>query len=489
MSQQSGGLRRSLGLWAIVGLGLGYMTPTVLFDTFGIVTKETHGVVPLAYLMALVVMLFTAISYGRMAKIFPTAGSSYTYTREAIHPRMGFLVGWAALLDYLLLPLVNALIIRLYMTSLFPAVPGWIWVVTFVAAITALNVWSLNSTSKVNFALVVFAVVMIGAFIVLAVVQLSHGMGQGTLLTGQPFFHSGVQLPAVLTGATVVCFSFIGFDAITMYAEEARDKSHVSKAILITLMIGGLIFLVTGHIAQSVFPDVSGFQLTDDTLPEMALKVGGKLFQALFMSAAFAATVASALASHASVSRLLHVMGRNGVLRPMRLFAYVHPRRHTPVYAIVVVGVISLLAITPSLELISSMINFGALVAFTFVNLSVIAWFVVRRREYRTLRQVANNIALPLLGTAMTGVLWSFLHKDALIAGLVWAAIGVIYAVVLSRVTGRKLSDMAMDDAPAAPVADTPVAVVDTPAPVVDSPAPVGRRAPVVSPVPVLVTA
>src|SRR6476661_7720551 len=144
MSKQ-GGLTRSLGLWAIIGLGLGYMTPTVLFDTFGIVTKQTNGVVPLTYLVALVVMLFTAISYGRMAKVFPSAGSAYTYTREAIHPRLGFIVGWAALLDYLLLPLVNALIIRLYMTSLFPGVPGWIWVVAFVAGITALNVWSLNS--------------------------------------------------------------------------------------------------------------------------------------------------------------------------------------------------------------------------------------------------------------------------------------------------------------------------------------------------------
>ena len=117
---QSGGLKRSLGLWAIVGLGLGYMTPTVLFDTFGIVTQETNGVVPLAYLAALVVMLFTAISYGRMSKIFPTAGSSYTYTRESIHPRLGFLVGWSALLDYLLLPLVKPAADRFELFPVFP---------------------------------------------------------------------------------------------------------------------------------------------------------------------------------------------------------------------------------------------------------------------------------------------------------------------------------------------------------------------------------
>ena len=270
-----GGLKRSLGLWAIVGLGLGYMTPTVLFDTFGIVTKETNGVVPLAYLVALVVMLFTAVSYGRMAKVFSSAGSAYTYTREAIHPRLGFLVGWAALLDYLLLPLVNALIVRLYLVSLFPSVPGWIWVVLFVAAVTALNVWSLNSTSKVNFTLVVFAVVMIIAFIGLAVMQLSHGMGNGTVLSTQTLFHSGVAVPAVLTGATVVCFSFIGFDAITMYAEEARNKSHISKAIIITLLIGGGIFLIAGQVAQSVFPNVANFS-TDRRHPARDGAVRGR---------------------------------------------------------------------------------------------------------------------------------------------------------------------------------------------------------------------
>lgn len=457
-----GGLKRSLGLWAIVGLGLGYMTPTVLFDTFGIVSIQTHGAVPLAYLVALVVMIFTAISYGRMAKAYPTAGSAYTYTREAMHPRVGFMVGWAALLDYLLLPLVNALIIRLYMTSMFPGVPGWIWVVGFVAAVTALNVWSLNSTSKVNFILVVFAVVMIGVFIVLSIVQLAHGMGDGTLLTLKPFLHSGISVPAVLTGATVVCFSFIGFDAITMYTEEAKDRNHVPKAIILCLLIGGAIFLVAGHVAQAVFPNVSGFQLTDDTLPEMALFVGGKVFQILFLSAAFAATIASALSSHASVSRMLHVMGRNRVL-PKGIFGYIHPTRNTPVYATIAVGLVSLLAITPSLELVASMINFGALVAFTFVNLAVIAHFAIRRREHRTLKQVGTNVILPLIGTAMTGVLWSFLHRDALITGLVWCAVGVIYAVVLSRVTGRRLSDVELEadvhEEPAADVHEEPAPV------------------------------
>jgi putrescine importer len=442
------GLQRSLGLWAIIGLGLGYMTPTVMFDTFGIVSDETNGAVPAAYLVALVVMLFTAISYGRMVRVFPTAGSAYTYTRETMHPGLGFVVGWAALLDYLLLPLVNALIVRLYMESVFPDVPGWIWVVLIVALVTGLNIWSVNATSRINSLLVVFALVMIAAFIALAIVKLNDGMGSGTLLSADTFAHSGVEASAVLTGATVVCFSFIGFDAITMYTEEARDTSDVPKAIMITLLIGGGIFLLSSHVAQSVFPDNSAFELIDDPLPEMAQLVGGDFFQLLFLSAAFAATVASGLASHASVSRLLHVMGRNKVLQPARLFGYVHPRLRTPVFSIVLVGVVSLLAITPSLELVASMINFGALVAFSFVNLAVIAHFAVRHRAVGSAQQVFQNLVLPGIGFVLTAVLWSFLHRDALLMGLSWAALGVVYALVLSKVTGRRFGEIELDEDP-----------------------------------------
>lgn len=140
---------------------------------------------------------------------------------------------------------------------------------------------------------------------------------------------------------------------------------------------------------------------------------------------------------------------------PKRL-GYVHPRRHTPVYATIAVGVVSLLAITPSLELISSMINFGALVAFTFVNLSVIAYFAVRRREYRTFKHITRNIALPLIGMALTGVLWSFLHKDGLIAGMVWTGLGLVYVYVLGRITGRRVTDVDLHEGDAAEPTPTP---------------------------------
>lgn len=430
---RSGTLRRNLGLWAIVGLGLGYMTPTVVFDTFGIVSDETSGAVPAAYLVALIVMMFTAVSYGKMAGAIPSAGSAYTYVRESIHPNVGFMVGWTSLIDYVLLPMVNCLIIRLYLEQVFPDVPGWIWVVIYCIAVTSLIYFTMRGTSNVNMILLVFAIVVMAVFVVMVIAQLANGAGDGTVASMKPFFHDGVTLSAVLTGATVVCFSFIGFDAVTMYAEEAKTPKIMPRAILLTVIIGGAIFLIAGFFTQLRFPTNAPFgEFTDDPLPQIGLIVGGPVFQAIFVSAGFAATLASGLASHASVSRMLLVMGRNNVL-PRRFFGYINPKTHTPTLNIILVGAICLLAMSFSLELISAFINFGALIAFTFVNISVIAWFAIRQGRRKTPGEIFSFIVLPTIGMILTGILWANLHADALIGGLIWTTIGFVYLLVLTR--------------------------------------------------------
>ena len=433
-------LGRSLGLWAIVGLGLGYMTPMTVFDTFGIVSGETDAVVPLAYIVALVAMVFTAISYGRMTRVFPSAGSAYTYASEVIHPNIGFLVGWSSLLDYLLLPMVNAVIARIYFESFFPDSPSWYFVLGYVAIITALNAWSIKGTSNINGILVVFQIVLIAVFIVLAWVSINNGLGQGTVFTLEPLYHEGVQMGAVIAGATVVCFSFIGFDAITMYSEEAKTPSTVPKAIVLALLIGGAIFFVGAWMAQTAFPTLDGFEVTDDTLPELALKVGGQLFKILFVSAALAAMVASSLASHASVSRMIYVMARNGTGRIPRFLSYIHPKFLTPLHAVLIVGVVSLLAVRFTLEFVSAMINFGALIAFTVVNLTVLLYYAVRLKQRNTPVEIVINIVLPIIGMCLTAVLWINLHRDALVYGAIWFVVGLTLLVYVTRGLRRPLT-------------------------------------------------
>ena len=445
-AKRGGSLKRNLGLWAIVGLGLGYMTPTVVFDTFGLVARDTDNVVPLAYLVALVVMMFTAVSYGKMAGAIPSAGSAYTYVRESIHPNVGFMVGWTSLIDYLLLPMVNCLIIRSYLEAVFPGTPGWIWVVLYCILVTSVIYLTMRGTSNLNMILLVFSIVVMVVFVVMVWAQLQDGAGTGSIASTQPFFHEGVQMSAVLTGATIVCFSFIGFDAVTMYVEEAKSPKVMPRAILLTVVLGGAIFLIAGYFTQQRFPNWEEFApggdmqfVEDSTLPLIGQFVGGPVLQAVLTAAGFAATLASGLASHASVSRMLLVMGRNNVL-PKKFFGYINPKTHTPTFNIVLTGAVSLLAMAFTLEIIAAFINYGALIAFTAVNVSVIAWFAIKQKRYKTPKDFFSYVVMPGIGMILTGVLWANLHFDALVGGVAWTVLGLIYLVFLTKGFRKKVA-------------------------------------------------
>jgi putrescine importer len=426
-------LERSLGLWSIVMLGLGYLAPMALFDTFGIASGSTDGHVPLAYLIALVAMLFTAFSYGKMVKVFPSAGSAYTYAQKTINPNLGFMVGWSSLLDYLLLPMVNALLAQIYLTAIFPEVPSWIWVVAFILIITCANIWSLTSIAKFNTFLVLYQVMVIAFFIILAIRELHSGEGYGSVLTAGPFYKPDIQVPSLVVGATVLCFSFLGFDAVTTYSEEtAHPTKTIPRAIFLTALIGGLLFIIGSYFTQAVFPDVSKFNNPDAASPEIAFHVGGRLFQLFFLAASLSSTVSSGLASHASVSRLLYVMGRDHVL-PEKIFGYVHPRLRTPVLNIILVGLLSLTALLFNLETAASFISFGALIAFTFVNLSVIAHYALKKKMYKTIKGFLSHVVMPGIGAAFVSVLWYNLEHNSFMLGMGWAGVGFMYLLYVTK--------------------------------------------------------
>lgn len=414
-------------------MGLAYMTPMVVFDTFGIVSGETNGHVPAAYVIALIGMLFTAVSYGKLVRVFPQAGSAYTYTQKAMNRHLGFLVGWSSLLDYLFLPMVNALLTKLYLNALFPSVPDFIWVLLFVGIVTLLNLRSVNALANFNTLFVLVQILIMVVFIILVIKGLNTGEGTGTVFSMQPFFVEGMNIPILITGATILCFSFLGFDAVTTLSEETPNpEKTIPKAILLTALWGGVIFITTSFFIQSFFPDNSRFIDSEAALPEIALYVGGKLFQSIFLCTTFVNTLASGLASHASVSRLLYVMGRDKVF-PEKWFGYVHPKWRTPAINVLIVGVISLSAWFFDLVTATSLINFGALMAFTFVNLSVISHFAVREKMHRTPKGFFDYVIMPLIGAGLVGVLWINLELSSLVMGGGWFLIGLAYLVFLTK--------------------------------------------------------
>lgn len=438
--QQQSELHRSLKLWHIVVIGLGYMAPMAVFDTYGIVAEETGGHVPAAYLLTLLAILFTAASYGKMVRVFPSAGSAYTYAQQTFHPYVGFLVGWASLLDYLFLPMINALLTGVYLSAVFPEIPARLWIVGFVILITALNVMRVTVTATVNSLLVLFQVSVVAVFAALAVRGLLHGEGIGQVFAVQPFYSPDMSAAALLAGASILCFSFLGFDAVTTLAEETKDAANtIPRGIILVALAGGALFVTASYFTQSLFPDVSVFADPEAASAEIALHIGGAVFQLVFLAAALSSTLASGLVSVTSVTRLLYAMGRDGYL-PEKWFGYVHPRLQTPLLNVLLIGVLMLSALFLDLLTATSFINFGALIAFTFVNLCVIAHYTGKRRG---LSGWWSYFVSPLIGAGFVAFLWVHLEARSMQLGLVWTAIGAMYLVYLvkiKRVAVRKLS-------------------------------------------------
>lgn len=424
-------LDRALGLWSVVLFGLAYMTPMIVFGTFGALATASQGTTAMAYLVAAAAILLTAISYGVMARVYPVAGSAYTYARRSISPTIGFLVGWAVLLDYFFLPMVIWLIGAAYLTSAFPAVPTWVWIVGFIAVTTIVNVVGIAFANRINFILMLVQLGVLVAFLVLAARYVVALNGPGGLVSVTPFFKEGVPFSASVAGAAIAAYSFLGFDAVSTLTEETRDaRRTMPKAILIIALAGGLIFIASAYITQLAHPGAD-FASVDAAATEIAKAIGGDLFVTIFLATLVVAQFTSGLAAQASVGRLLYAMGRDTVL-PASFFGNLHPKWHTPILNLILVGAIGLAALTMDVTTSTSFINFGAFLAFTAVNVSVIALYLKHDQQVRPLGMLIGLIVPALAAVCDLFLLWN-LDEHAKVLGLVWLAVGVAYLAYLTR--------------------------------------------------------
>lgn len=443
--QTQSSLKRTLTLTPVVLFGLAYMAPMTVFTTYGVATQISQGMLPLAYLLALVAMIFTAYSYGRMVKAFPVAGSAYTYTQKSINPHTGFLVGWAVLMDYLFLPMINFLVAGIYLSEAFPTVPQGVWVVLFIVVMTLINSLGIKLTTNINTVLIVFQTIVIILFMAFSIKGIMYGMGTGTLLSINPFVNGSVPLSAVIAGSAILCLSFLGFDAVSTLSEETINSERtIPKAIVLVTLIGGALFIIVSYVAHMVYPDFNSFKNPDSAASEIAEYIGGSLFGSIFIAGMVTACFASGLSAHASVSRLLYAMGRDGVISK-RLFGYIHPKFKTPVFNIIMVGVFALVGLFVDLVTATSFINFGALVAFTFVNLSVIAHYYIRHKR-RMGADAVKFLVLPLIGAAFNLWLWTNLDSHSFMLGCIWILIGVVYLAYVTKMFTIRPPEMNFDE-------------------------------------------
>ena len=235
-------LKRVLGVPGLLLFGLTYLAPVAVFTTYGSVAVITDGHLPSAYLVALVVMLFTSVSYAHMVRAYPVAGSAYTYTNRTFGPHIGFMTGWTLMLDYLFLPMINFLLVGIYLHAQFPSVPQWIFILATVVLVFALNVLGIELMNRVNLVVIAATMVLIVVFVVLALAHIgNHGADQPL----EPFLPPDGHPGLVFSGAAILALGFLGFDAVSTLSEEAREpRRAIPRAIILTTVVGGLIFIV-----------------------------------------------------------------------------------------------------------------------------------------------------------------------------------------------------------------------------------------------------
>lgn len=429
MSLPTRSLRRVMGVPSLVFFGLAYMVPLTVFTTYGLVAVTTDGHVAAAYVVTLIAMLFTALSYAVLVRAFPRAGSAYTYARKAFGGHVGFLTGWSLMLDYLLLPLINYVIMGIYLNVQFPSIPGWVFALIGVVIITGLNIVGIAVVRNANLVLVGAQLIFAVVFAVTALMYLSENPADSLL---QPLYDAGMTTPGLLSGAAILALSFLGFDAISTLSEEARDPQRtVPRAIVLTTLIGGFIFILISYLSALVIPNTADIENPDAAANQIMLLAGGRWLEVFFLVAYIAGCVAAALTSQASVSRILFAMGRDGVL-PRRIFGVISERFRTPIGAALFVGAVSLVSLVADLNTVASLISFGALAAFSLVNLSVIKHFLIDEKR-RGAAAVFRYGVLPGLGFVLTAWLWFSLSGFALTVGLVWIGLGLVYLAFLTR--------------------------------------------------------
>jgi len=422
-------LQRTLTLWPLVLFGVGYITPIIVLGTFGILAQASGGHVPMSYLVAMAAMFLTALSYANMAKAYPNSGSSYTYVRKTMDACLGFMTGWAILLDYLFLPMVIWLIGSAYLSSAFPQTPGFIWLLAFIGITSAINIIGLKLAATVNILLLLIEMLVLLAFLVLCL-HYSLGDSSQSFFSLKPFFSADIQWSMIMGGAAIACYSYIGFDAVSTLSEETHNpEKTIPRAILWVTIICGLIFCATAYIVQIAWPSLS-FDNADAAAYEIALNIGGDIFVSIFLIGLVVGQFVSGIAAQTSGSRLLYVMGRDSVL-PKAFFGWLSPRFGTPMLCIVLMGLIALFALFMDVTTSTSFINFGAFLTFIMVNLSVIAHYWIRLKK-RTVAATLLFLCCPLAGVLADIWLMISLDNHALILGLCWLVAGFLWLFYLT---------------------------------------------------------
>jgi putrescine importer len=437
-------LKRVLGLWDLIIIGIVIIQPIAPMGIYGVISNEARGHVVTTILIAMVAMLFTAISYGKMARAYPSAGSAYTYVGQEIHPALGYLTGWAMVMDYILNPLICTVISSKLTQNILPGVPYWVLAVGYASAFTMLNLRGVKTSARINDVLaagMTIVVIVFFAFVIRFVWGIQHyGAGFFT----QPFYNPETfSYAGVFRGTSIAVLTYIGFDAISTFSEEVENpRRNIMLATVLVCVITGVLSSLEVYAAQLVwgskpFPP----EMVESAFPLVARQIGGFFLFHLINFTVLIANIGSGMGAQLGAARLLYGMGRSDGI-PKKFFGALDPKNRIPRNNVIFVGVIALIgAFLINYERGTELLNFGALIAFMGVNAAALVRYYLRAKERNW-----TDLVFPLLGFAICFFIWRNLGRYAIVLGTVWMAVGIAYGAVKTK--GFQ-SDLVQFDIPA----------------------------------------
>lgn len=423
-------LKRSLSFWDLVIYGMIFMVPIAPFGIYGSVVQGSNGMIALAYLIGMVGMIFTAFSYARMSEAFPIAGSVYSYAQRGINDSVGFIAGWLILLDYIFIPALLYLVSAAALNALLPGIPLLVWVILFIAINTVINIRGIEFTAGANRIIVVLELIVLAIFLLVGILAIIKGVN-GADFTMKPLYDkSHFSMSMVMGAVSIAVLSFLGFDGISTLAEETKDGSKsIGKACVYSLLTVGVLFIIQTWVAALIWPNYKSFTNTDVAFYQIAEVAGGTWLKVLtIVATAFSWGIANALAAQASVSRIVYSMARDKKMPA--ILAKVHPKYQTPYISTLLIAVVSILVtafFSNQIGKLSSVVNFGALSSFLFLHLSVMYYFLKKKKSKDYLR----HLIFPLIGFLVIGYVWINLDPLSKQLGFSWLGVGIVYLIAL----------------------------------------------------------
>ncbi len=429
-------LKRVLRLPTLVCQGLAYLCPACVLMYFGIINQLTGGHFPLALVVAGIAMTLTAMSYAKMCRRYPVAGSVYSYVSKSIGPKLGFLAGWTMMLDYFLLPMTCYLGCGLYLNIMIPMIPVWVWIVLSVLFVGVCNYIGVGVAAFINNINVIAPILAIIVTVICMIRFIVGGGGAGTLFYAEAFYHAdSFDVNTLMTGAAIMAIVFVGFDSVTTYAEETiNPEKTMPKAVLIICIGAAIEFIIVAYLMNCSWPTAVDEMTNPDTaITEFNTHIGIEWMNGIFVAINTLASLGCCIAGQGATARVLLGMGRDGFI-PKKFFGYVHPKFKTPSRNILLSMAVGLTALLfqDSLTNAMSLVSFGAITGFILTNVCVIFRFWIKDRE-RGGAAVIKYMVLPIIAAAVCVYLWLSLTATAKIVGFSWLALGVVFLAVKTK--------------------------------------------------------